>query len=239
MEMHREHCRTFALALLLTTLTPAAAQMEPARIIILVGAPGSGKTIQAEYLHKRYQIPAISMAQLLQHEVNRKTTLGKALAASLASGELVTDDSANELMKARLLRTDARRGFILDGYPATEAQARVLDDFLSEHNFAKPAIVVIDAPDEVLRERMTRRRRADDDSVNIERRLREYHERGRLVERWYGVERVVRLDGTGAAADIAQRIASGLEAVQSRTTLTTRPAEHEALKPRRAAPQQK
>jgi adenylate kinase len=223
--MYFRHGCHFAFALWLAALTPAVAQLQTARIIILIGPPGSGKTVQANYLHKRYKIPAVSMAQVLQQEVNRKSPHGKALAASLESGELVTDGPANELIKARLLRPDAGRGFILDGYPASEGQARALDEFLSEHDFPKPTIVIMDVPEDVLRDRMKRRRRADDEPGNIERRLRDYREIGRVVEQWYGPERMVRVDGAGAPAQVALRIANGIEAVQSRQGLKVRSPE--------------
>src|SRR3954452_19993642 len=119
---------------LIAVALPCAAQLQAPRTIILIGPPGSGKTVQAEYLRKRLKIPAISMAQLLQQEVDRRTSTGQLLAASLSSGELLSDESANELMKARLLRPDAGRGFILDGYPATDGQAKALDVWLLEHN---------------------------------------------------------------------------------------------------------
>jgi adenylate kinase len=233
-EVYFRHGCRFAFALWFAAFAPAVAQLQTARIIILIGPPGSGKTVQANYLHKRYKIPAISMAQVLQQEVNRKSPHGKSLAASLESGELVTDGPANELMKARLLRSDAGRGFILDGYPATEGQAGALDEFLSEHNFPKPIIVVMDAPEHVLRDRMMRRQRADDNPGNIERRLRDYREIGRVVEKWYGPERVVRVDGAGTPQQVALRIATGIEAVESRQGLKVRSSEDGFLKRRQA-----
>ena len=208
------------------------AQLQPARTIILIGPPGSGKTLQAEALRKEYKIPAVSMAQLLQQEVNRKSTIGKALAAPLASGELLSDGPANEVMKARLLRSDAGRGFILDGYPATEGQAKALDEWLSEHKLPKPTIVVLNVPEEVSRDRMVRRKRPDDQSENIQRRLRDYREVGRMVEQWYGSQRIVHVDGTGTPSDVTQRIAKGIEAVQAAPVLKSRPSEEGGLKRR-------
>src|SRR4051795_7407386 len=111
----------FVTGLMMAAL-PCTAQLQPARTIILIGPPGSGKTVQADYLRKHYKIPAISMSQLLEHEVNRKSATGRSLASSLASGELLSDDSANEVMHARLLQADAGRGFILDGYPVSPGQ---------------------------------------------------------------------------------------------------------------------
>lgn len=200
--------------------------------MILIGPPGSGKTIQAEALRKKYKIPVISMSHLLQQALNRRSLVGDALAASLESGELLSDDAANELVKARLVQSDAGNGFILDGYPATEDQARALDAWLSGHNLPQPTIIILDVPEAVSRDRLIRRRRAGDQPVNIERRLRDYREAGRLVEQWYGKERVVRVDGTGTPADVAQQIAKGIDVLPSSKALKVRSAESEGLKPR-------
>jgi adenylate kinase len=242
MDVYLKHSSMLTLALALAAGLPAIAQLQPARTIILIGPPGSGKTTQADYLRKRYKIPAISMSQLLQQEVNRKSPMGKALAASLSSGELLADSPANDLMKARLLRPDAGRGFILDGYPTTEGQARALDEWLSAHNLPKPTVIVLDLPEEVSRDRMVRRRRADDEPANIEQRLRDYKEVGRLVEQWYGPERTLRIDGTGALSDVALRIAKGIDDLQSRQRLKPRSPEDGGLKrraPEESSPEQK
>lgn len=210
----------------------AVAQLQPARIIILIGPPGSGKTTQAQYLRKRYRIPAISMSQLLDQEISRKSAVGQAIAASLASGELLADGPGNDLMMARLLHSDAGRGFILDGYPATDGQARALDRWLSDHNMPQPTIIVLNVPEDVSRSRMTRRRRADDQPANIERRLSQYRDIGRLVEQRYGRDRIVQVDGTGTPSEVALRIASGIDAAQSRRGLRQRPPEQAGLKHR-------
>jgi len=223
---------TFTLALAFGLGLPASAQLQAPRTIIMIGGPGSGKTVQADLLRKKYKIPAVSMSQLLQHEINRKSSTGEALAASLESGELLGDDSANELMKTRLLRPDAGNGFILDGYPASEGQAKVLDQWLSEHNLPKPIIITLDVPETVSRERLIRRRRAGDQPDNIDRRLRDYREIGRLVEKWYGIQRMVRVDGTGTPQDVALRISTGIDALPSTKGLKVRSSQDGGLKRR-------
>lgn len=230
--VYSKHSIISALAVASVFVQPAFAQLQGARTFILIGPPGSGKTVQADYLRKRYRIPVVSMSHLLQQEVDRKSPRGKALAGSLASGELLADGPANDLMLARLLLPDVGRGFILDGYPATEGQAKALDQWLSEHNMPKPTVVVLEISEEVSRNRMERRGRADDEPPNIDRRLRDYREVGRLVEQWYGSEGVVRVDGTGAASDVAQRIASAIDAAQTTRGLKRRKSEDGGLKRR-------
>jgi adenylate kinase len=217
---------------LIIAILPCTAQLQPSRTIILIGPPGSGKTVQAEALRKRFKIPAISMAQLVQQDFDRRSPSGQLLASFLSSGDALGDEPANELMKARLLRPDAGRGCILDGYPRTEAQARALDEWLAQNKLPKPTVIILDIPEEVSRTRLLRRGRADDTSANIERRLGDYEDTGRVVERWYGAHRVARIDGTGTVADVAKRIAEAVENMVEEKQFKTRSHENEGLKRR-------
>lgn len=228
--------RTVAMIGVIIAALPCTAQLQPLRTIILIGPPGSGKTVQAEYLRKRFKIPAISMAEVLKQAIDSRSPKGQLLGASVSSGELLGDESANELMKARLLRPDAGRGFILDGYPSTEGQAKALEAWLLEHNLPKPVIIILQIPEEVSRNRMLRRKRADDTSENIERRLRDYKEIGRMVEQWYGAQRTARVDGTGAVAEVAKRVAEAVESIQEKVQLKTRNPANEGLKRRDPEP---
>ncbi len=199
---------------------PLVGQSQPPRTLILIGPPGSGKTVQAEALEKAYKIPAISMAQLLKREVSRKSAMAKALSGSVDS--MLSDDQANDLMKARILRPDVANGFIIDGYPATDGQAKAFDQWLAELKLPKPTIVILNVPEEVSRERLAQRGRVGDEPVNIERRLADYRQVGRLAEKWYGSERVVRVDGTGIPSDVTKRITTGVNAVPTSPTLKSR-----------------
>jgi adenylate kinase len=208
------------LALAFVAALPLSGQSQPPRTIILIGPPGSGKTVQAEALEKAYRIPAISMAQLLRREVSRKSPMAKALAGSVDS--ILSDDQANDLMKARILRPDVANGFIVDGYPATDSQAKVFDQWLAELKLPKPTIVILNVPEEVSRDRLSQRGRVGDEPVNVERRLSDYRQAGRMAEQWYGSERVVRVDGTGTPSEVTKRITAGVNAVQTSPVLKSR-----------------
>ena len=230
------HASIPLVAATLLLATAARAQLRPAQVYLLVGPPGSGKTVQAAILSKTYKIPAVSMESLLKQELGKKTPLARALAVSLSSGELVSDEAANQVMKMRLLRPDAGQGFILDGYPTTEEQASALDLFLEENGFPKPVVIVLDAPDDLLRKRMKSRKRADDTREGIERRIQEY----RRVERFsldrYGAGNAVRVDGGGSVQTVAARIAAQIEAARSSRGLVSRPEQREGLRKRDPEP---
>lgn len=192
------------------------AQPKPV-VIVVVGPPGSGKTVQAQRLAKKYRVPSFSMADLLQEEMGKKSALGTAVQASIASGELLGDAAANELMSTRLLRGDVGRGCILDGYPSTEGQAKYFDQMLQEKELPRPKVVLLDAPDEIVRKRLLARKRVDDQPANIERRLKEYHEEAAVLQQWYQQENVLKVDATQPVETVARQIDAVLvEAVEKR-----------------------
>ncbi len=102
--------------------------------IILLGPPGAGKGTQAKRIVERYSVPQISTGDLLREHVRNATGLGLLAKDIMARGQLVPDELLYDMVSERLRRADCERGFVLDGFPRTAAQAGWLDAFL-EHEF--------------------------------------------------------------------------------------------------------
>jgi len=126
--------------------------------LVLLGAPGSGKGTQAQRLRDQKGIPQVSSGDLLRDAVARGTDLGKRAKAAMDAGELVTDDIVLGLIRERLGRPDAARGFILDGYPRNVAQAGALDQLLADLGQPIDAVVLMKVDESALVKRLTGRR---------------------------------------------------------------------------------
>lgn len=95
--------------------------------VVLLGAPGVGKGTYAKLLSERYKIPHISTGDLLREEIKNKTELGKKAKSFYDAGKLVPDELVVELLKKRISQKDAKKGFLLDGFPRSIAQAEILE----------------------------------------------------------------------------------------------------------------
>jgi adenylate kinase len=103
--------------------------------VVLLGPPGAGKGTQAKRIMERYSIPQVSTGDLLRENVVQGTELGLAAKAVMARGELVSDNLVCGMVKCRLALPDCKRGYVLDGFPRTEAQAEWLDALLGDKLF--------------------------------------------------------------------------------------------------------
>jgi adenylate kinase len=114
--------------------------------VVLLGPPGAGKGTQSRRIAEHYGIPQLSTGDLLREHVSRGTALGLAAKATMARGELVPDELLYGVVSDRLKQADCERGFVLDGFPRTAAQAAWLDVFLDKQffdNSGKCAPIVI------------------------------------------------------------------------------------------------
>lgn len=126
--------------------------------IVLLGAPGSGKGTQAQRLVKKYGAPQVSSGDLLREAVAKKTELGIKAKAAMDAGELVSDELVLGLIRERLSRPDALKGFILDGFPRNIPQALALDDMLQKLGQPVDGVVLMSVDPGILMKRLTGRR---------------------------------------------------------------------------------
>lgn len=128
--------------------------------IVLLGPPGAGKGTQAKLIAKHYGIPHISTGDILRSNVARGTELGRKAKAVMERGELVSDDLVNGMVADRIKQPDCDRGFVLDGFPRTVAQAEWLDrELAGKAGNTRPTVVVdVDVSYNQLLQRLTGRR---------------------------------------------------------------------------------
>ena len=189
--------------------------------IVLLGAPGAGKGTQAALLVEKYGTPHISTGDMLRAAVKEGTELGRKAKTYMDAGELVPDDVIIGLVTERLQNPDTEKGFILDGFPRTSAQAVALDAELSKLERPLDAALLIDVDAEVIVKRLTSRRmckdcgylgsvadascpqcggemyqRDDDNEATVRNRLDVYQKStSPLIDYYRGCELLVAIDG--------------------------------------------
>ncbi len=126
--------------------------------IIMLGPPGAGKGTQAQMLVEKYGIPQISTGDMLRAAVAEGTELGKKAKEYMDKGQLVPDEVVIGIVKERLSKPDCEKGFILDGFPRTVAQAEALDKMLNEMGKKIDYVINIVVPDDEILKRLTGRR---------------------------------------------------------------------------------
>jgi adenylate kinase len=127
------------------------------KVIIFLGAPGSGKGTQSSWLSSRLGIPSLSTGDMLRAEAKQDTPAGMRLREILASGSLVSDSVVCDAVGSRL-RSERQKGMILDGFPRTVSQAHCLDRILADLKMPPPLVLHLDISPERLLDRLTARR---------------------------------------------------------------------------------
>lgn len=129
--------------------------------LIFLGPPGSGKGTIGALLAKDLSIPHISTGEILRTEISSGTELGVQVKEIVASGALVDDELVAKIIDKRIKQEDCSQGFILDGYPRTLNQARLLQKIFADQSKELTATVLLNVPDDVLILRLSGRRKCD------------------------------------------------------------------------------
>ena len=184
--------------------------------LVVMGPPGAGKGTQAARLAGHLGVPAISTGDIFRANVAERTELGQQAQRYMDAGEYVPDEVTNAMVADRLSDADvSSKGFLLDGYPRTEAQVAELDGMLEGAGVALDRVVELTAETDELVKRLLGRAaeqgRSDDTESVIRRRLEVYGEQtAALVDVYEARGLLVRVDGLGTVDEVTDRLIAAL-----------------------------
>jgi adenylate kinase len=182
--------------------------MSPVRLVIF-GRQGSGKGTQCARLVEAFGPVHISTGDMLRAAVAEGTEFGRRAQEVMDAGDLVSDEIINGIVAERLALPDVvQNGFLLDGFPRTPAQATALNALLEEAETSLDLAINLDAPIEVVTERMVTRGRADDSPEGIAQRLSLYEQETAPLFSLFADQGILKIvDGDGTEDEVAARLA--------------------------------
>jgi adenylate kinase len=190
--------------------------------VVLLGPPGAGKGTQAQIIAERLGVPAISTGDIFRANVSGKTELGQKAKVFMDAGDLVPDEITVAMVKDRLAETDAKGGFLLDGFPRTIAQAEQLRDSLADLGQALDGVLELVVDEDELVRRLSGRRmlvdgemiqRDDDRPETVRHRLHVYREQTAPLSGFYESEGLLsRIDAIGEIEEVTDRAMQALGA---------------------------
>jgi adenylate kinase len=177
--------------------------------LVLIGPPGAGKGTQAAVLSKELGVPHISTGDLFREHISQQTELGREVQRYIDNGDLVPDAVTNEMVRERLGEEDARRGFLLDGFPRNVAQAEVLANILDKDGHAVDGVIEFRVPEDVVVERLLTRGRKDDKEDVIRYRQQVYRQETAPLLDYYR-DIVLTVDAAGDVDEVSRRALDAL-----------------------------
>lgn len=201
--------------------------------IVLLGPPGAGKGTQAESIVKKYGILHLSTGDMLRAAAQADTEIGRKIKQTMASGALVSDQLVIAAVVERISQDDARKGFILDGFPRTVSQAVTFDDVLQTEHLELDHVVELQVDEEVLLGRILIRvneakergiaQRADDNHDSLKVRLDAYRAQTAPVIDYYRARGVLKsVDGLQQIERVTADIFEAIDTAASPKVATRR-----------------
>ncbi|TYB73898.1 adenylate kinase [Bizionia gelidisalsuginis] len=185
--------------------------------IVLFGPPGAGKGTQANYLKDQYNLVHISTGDVFRFNIKNKTALGVLAKSFIDKGELVPDQVTIDMLNTEVEKNAGAKGFIFDGFPRTPAQAKALDQLMSDKDSQIDAMIALEVEDEILVERLLERgktsgRPDDADEGIIRNRIKEYYKKTAVLKEFYTDQnKYFGVDGIGSIEDITERLSTVID----------------------------
>ncbi|MDR1491211.1 MAG: adenylate kinase [Planctomycetaceae bacterium] len=180
--------------------------------IVFIGPPGAGKGTQAERIIAKYATAHLSTGDMLRAARDAKTEVGVKAEKYMSSGQLVPDEVVIDVISERLQQPDCQKGYLLDGFPRTIAQAEALDAMLAQKQTPLDVVLELKVPEEELFKRLAGRGRADDKPEVIRERLVAYTKQTSPLLDYYGKKRLLKsVDGLGSIDGIFAEIETILD----------------------------
>jgi len=185
--------------------------------IVLFGPPGAGKGTQANFLKVKYNLVHISTGDVFRYNIKNETALGMLAKSYMDKGELVPDKVTIDMLNAEVEKNADAKGFIFDGFPRTDAQAKALDELMDSKDSQINAMIALEVEDEILVKRLLERGKSsgrpdDADESIIRNRITEYYNKTAILKDYYSDKgKYFGINGVGSIEEITQRLSAVID----------------------------
>lgn len=176
-------------------------------IIIMLGAPGSGKGTQSEMLSDILNLPHLNMGNEFRKAIDQKSEWGTIAKQYIDKGELVPDEFTNDFLKELLLDTKYKKGCIFDGFPRTTNQADELENILFNKGKGIDKVINLNIDYETIKDRLLKRGRKDDTEEVVDNRIKVYKDESKPLIQYYDQKKLLKeVESKGNIEEVNQKI---------------------------------